>query len=211
MCKILFGGRKVERKKSENVVWHEGKVKKEDRERLLGQKGVIIWFTGLSGSGKSTIAHEVEERLYQMGKLGYVLDGDNIRHGLNGDLGFSPEDREENIRRIGEVAKLFSQLGIITMTAFISPYRKDRNRVRSLVKEGEFIEVYVKCPLDELKQRDPKGMYEKALKGEIKEFTGISAPYEEPQNPEIILETEKETIEESSKKVINYLKSKKII
>lgn len=211
MCKILFGGRKVERKKSENVVWHEGKVKKEDRERLLGQKGVIIWFTGLSGSGKSTIAHEVEERLIQMGKLGYVLDGDNIRHGLNGDLGFSPEDREENIRRIGEVAKLFSQLGIITMTAFISPYRKDRNRVRSLVKEGEFIEVYVKCPLDELKQRDPKGMYEKALKGEIKEFTGISAPYEEPQNPEIILETEKETIEESSKKVINYLKSKKII
>lgn len=211
MFKILFGGRKVERKKSENVVWHEGKVKKEDRERLLGQKGVIIWFTGLSGSGKSTIAHEVEERLYQMGKLGYVLDGDNIRHGLNGDLGFSPEDREENIRRIGEVAKLFSQLGIITMTAFISPYRKDRKRVRNLVKEGEFIEVYVKCPLDELKQRDPKGMYEKALKGEIKEFTGISAPYEEPQNPEIILETEKETIEESSKKVINYLKSKKII
>jgi len=211
MFKILFGGRKVERKKSENVVWYEGKIKKEDRERLLGQKGVIIWFTGLSGSGKSTIAHEVEERLYQMGKLGYVLDGDNIRHGLNGDLGFSPEDREENIRRIGEVAKLFSQLGIITMTAFISPYRKDRNRVRSLVKEGEFIEVYVKCPLDELKQRDPKGMYEKALKGEIKEFTGISAPYEEPQNPEIILETEKETIEESSKKVINYLKSKKII
>lgn len=211
MFKILFGGRKVERKKSENVVWHEGKVKKEDRERLLGQKGVIIWFTGLSGSGKSTIAHEVEERLYQMGKLGYVLDGDNIRHGLNGDLGFSPEDREENIRRIGEVAKLFSQLGIITMTAFISPYRKDRNRVRSLVKKGEFIEVYVKCPLDELKQRDPKGMYEKALKGEIKEFTGISAPYEEPQNPEIILETEKETIEESSKKVINYLTSKKII
>ncbi|RAO98583.1 adenylylsulfate kinase [Petrotoga sp. 9PW.55.5.1] len=201
----------MERKKSENVVWHEGKVKKEDRERLLGQKGVIIWFTGLSGSGKSTIAHEVEERLYQMGKLGYVLDGDNIRHGLNGDLGFSPEDREENIRRIGEVAKLFSQLGIITMTAFISPYRKDRKRVRNLVKEGEFIEVYVKCPLDELKQRDPKGMYEKALKGEIKEFTGISAPYEEPQNPEIILETEKETIEESSKKVINYLKSKKII
>jgi adenylylsulfate kinase len=211
MCKILFGGRKVERKKSENVVWYEGKIKKEDRERLLGQKGVIIWFTGLSGSGKSTIAHEVEERLYQMGKLGYVLDGDNIRHGLNGDLGFSPEDREENIRRIGEVAKLFSQLGIITMTAFISPYRKDRNRVRSLVKKGEFIEVYVKCPLDELKQRDPKGMYEKALKGEIKEFTGISAPYEEPQNPEIILETEKETIEESSKKVINYLTSKKII
>lgn len=211
MFKILFGGRKVERKKSENVVWYEGKIKKEDRERLLGQKGVIIWFTGLSGSGKSTIAHEVEERLYQMGKLGYVLDGDNIRHGLNGDLGFSPEDREENIRRIGEVAKLFSQLGIITMTAFISPYRKDRNRVRSLVKKGEFIEVYVKCPLDELKQRDPKGMYEKALKGEIKEFTGISAPYEEPQNPEIILETEKETIEESSKKVINYLKSKKII
>jgi len=206
-----LGGIKVERKKSENVVWHAGKVKKEDRERLLGQKGVILWFTGLSGSGKSTIAHELEERLLKMGKLSYVLDGDNIRHGLNGDLGFSPEDREENIRRIGEVAKLFSDLGIITMTAFISPYKKDRQRVRELVKDGEFIEIYVKCPLDELKNRDPKGMYEKAMKGEIKNFTGISAPYEEPENPELILNTDVESIDESVEKVIEYLRNNDII
>lgn len=146
-----------------------------------------------------------------MEKLSYVLDGDNIRHGLNGDLGFSPQDREENIRRIGEVAKLFADLGIITMTAFISPYKKDRQRVRELVKEGEFVEIYVKCPLDELKSRDPKGMYEKAIKGEIKNFTGISAPYEEPENPELILNTDVESIDESVEKVIEYLKNNVII
>ncbi|PNR97048.1 adenylyl-sulfate kinase [Petrotoga sp. 9PWA.NaAc.5.4] len=201
----------MERKKSENVVWHEGKIKKEDRERFLRQKGVILWLTGLSGSGKSTIAHELEYRLLNMGHLAYVLDGDNIRHGLNGDLGFSPQDREENIRRIGEVAKLFADLGIIAITAFISPYKKDRQRVRSLVKEDEFVEIYVKCSIDVLKQRDTKGMYEKALRGEIKEFTGVSAPYEEPENPELVLNTEKESVEESVNKVLEYLKNKKII
>ena len=197
--------------KAKNIVWHEGKVKKEDREKLLGQKGVIIWLTGLPASGKSTIAHELEWRLLEMGKLAYVLDGDNIRHGLNSDLGFSPEDRKENIRRIGEVAKLFADAGIITITAFISPYREDRRRARSLVKEGEFIEVFVKCPLEVLIKRDPKSLYKKALAGEIKEFTGISAPYEEPENPEIVVETDKETVEESVGKILSYLKEKKII
>ncbi|PLV56400.1 adenylyl-sulfate kinase [Thermotoga sp. SG1] len=194
-----------------HIIWHEGKVKKEDREKLLGQKGVVIWLTGLSGAGKSTIAHELEWRLLEMGKLAYVLDGDNIRHGLNSDLGFSPEDRKENIRRISEVAKLFADAGIITITAFISPYKEDRKRARSLLAEGEFIEVYVKCPLEVLIKRDPKGLYKKALAGEIKEFTGISAPYEEPEDPEIILETDKETVEESVEKILNYLKERGVI
>lgn len=207
----MDGGIALERNKPKNVFWHEGKIKKEDREKLLGQKGVIVWFTGLSASGKSTIACEVERRLFEKKKLAYVLDGDNIRHGLNKDLGFSPEDREENIRRIGEVAKLFSDAGLIALTAFISPYKKDREKVRYLVKKGEFIEVYVKCPIDVLKKRDPKGMYEKALRGEIKEFTGISAPYEEPDNPELILETDKETIDQSVNKVMEYLKAQGII
>ncbi|AJG40177.1 adenylylsulfate kinase [Thermotoga sp. RQ7] len=197
--------------KAKNIVWHEGKVKKEDREKLLGQKGVVVWLTGLSGAGKSTIAHELEWRLLEMGKLAYVLDGDNIRHGLNSDLGFSPEDRKENIRRISEVAKLFADAGLITITAFISPYREDRKRARNLLKEGEFIEVYVKCPLDVLIERDPKGLYKKALAGEIKEFTGISAPYEEPEDPELVVETDKESIEESVNKILNYLREKGII
>ncbi len=197
--------------KSENVVWHDGKVTKADREKLLKQKGVLVWFTGLPSSGKSTVSREVEKRLYEMGKLVYVLDGDNIRHGLNGNLGFSPEDRKENIRRIGEVAKLFTDAGIITLTAFISPYKADRDRVRKLLKDNEFIEVYVKCPVDICVKRDPKGMYKRALNGEIKEFTGISAPYEEPENPEIILETDKENVEKSAQKIIDYLKLHLII
>ena len=197
--------------KSKHIYWHEGRVTKEDRERLLNQKGVVIWLTGLPASGKSTIARELEWRLYNMGKLTYVLDGDNIRHGLNSDLGFSPEDRRENIRRIGEVAKLFADAGIITITSFISPYREGRDRARSLLKEGEFIEVYLKCPLEVLIERDPKGLYKKALAGEIKEFTGISAPYEEPLNPEIVLETDRETVEESTEKIISYLKKHGII
>jgi len=197
--------------KSKYIYWHEGRVTKEDREKLLKQKGVVIWLTGLPASGKSTIARELEWRLYNMGKLAYVLDGDNIRHGLNSDLGFSPEDRKENIRRIGEVAKLFADAGIITITSFISPYREDRERARKLLKEGEFIEVYLKCPLEVLIERDPKGLYKKALAGEIKEFTGISAPYEEPLNPEIVLETDKETVEESTEKIISYLKEHGII
>ncbi len=197
--------------KSKNVVWHDGKVTKADREKLLKQKGVLVWFTGLPSSGKSTVSREVEKQLYEMGKLVYVLDGDNIRHGLNANLGFSPEDRKENIRRISEVAKLFADAGVITLTAFISPYKADRERARKLLKDDEFIEVYVKCPVNVCVERDPKGMYKKAINGEIKEFTGISAPYEEPENPEIVLETDKESVGESARKVINYLKTHGVI
>ena len=188
-----------------NITWHAGEIAKEDREKFLGQKGVVIWFTGLSGSGKSTLAHAVESRLFENGNLCYVLDGDNIRHGLNKNLGFSPQDREENIRRIGEVAKLFADAGVITMTAFISPYRADRQKARELMKQGEFIEVYAKVPLDVAEQRDPKGLYKKARACEIKEFTGISAPYEEPDNPEIVIDTSELTLEESADKIISYL------
>jgi adenylylsulfate kinase len=171
--------------KATNITWHKSALSKLDREKLLHHKGVVIWFTGLPSSGKSTIAHAVEEELFARGHLSYVLDGDNVRHGLNKNLGFSPEDREENIRRIGEVARLFAQAGIITMTAFISPYRKDRDKARHLLEAGEFIEVLVKVSLEEAEERDPKGLYKKARAGEIKEFTGISAPYEEPLNPEL--------------------------
>jgi len=188
------------------IIPHQGNIKKEDRQRQKGHKSVILWFTGLSGSGKSTLAHAVEEKLFEMGIHTYVLDGDNIRTGLNRDLGFSAEDREENIRRIGEVAKLFVDAGIVTLTAFISPYKKDRELVRNLVEEGEFIEIYVKCPLEICEQRDVKGLYKKARAGIIKNFTGIDDPYEEPENPEIIVETDKETLGESVNKIINYLK-----
>jgi len=197
--------------KATNITWHEGAITKLDRERLLNQKGVVVWFTGLSSSGKSTIARAVEERLFELGHLSYVLDGDNIRHGLNKNLGFSPEDREENIRRIGEVAKLFADGGIISMTAFISPYRKDRNRARSLVGDGAFIEVYVKVSLDRAEERDPKGLYKKARAREIPEFTGISAPYEEPIDPEIVLDTDILNVDQSKDMVIRYLIEKKII
>ncbi|MFC2092108.1 adenylyl-sulfate kinase, partial [Elusimicrobiota bacterium] len=157
--------------KATNITWHKGALAKENREELLDQKGVVIWFTGLSGSGKSTIARAVEDELFSRGSLAYVLDGDNIRHGLNKNLGFSPQDRQENIRRIGEVAKLFTDAGIIAITAFISPYMKDRDEVRDFLKAGEFIEVFVKVPLDVAEQRDPKGLYKKARAGEIPEFT----------------------------------------
>jgi adenylylsulfate kinase len=198
-------------KKATNVVWHSHKVKREDREKLLNQKGVILWFTGLSGSGKSTIANEVANKLHELNKLAYVLDGDNIRHGLNKNLGFSPEDRAENIRRISEVANLFVDSGIITLTAFISPYGKDRDFCRELAGEGRFIEIFVKASINTCESRDPKGLYKKARSGEIKEFTGISAPYEEPLKPEIILDADNQTIEEETEKVINYLKEKDII
>ena len=192
--------------KVDNIVWHESKIKKEDRQRLNGHKSCILWFTGLSGSGKSTLANEVEKELHQMGIRSYVLDGDNIRHGLNNNLGFSPEDRKENIRRIGEVSKLFVDAGLFTLTAFISPYREDREMVRQLVGPNEFVEIYVKCALEECERRDPKGLYEKARNGEIKEFTGISAPYEAPLRPELIIESDKLTIEQSVHKVIDFLK-----
>ncbi len=191
----------MRKQKATNITWHAHKVSREEREKLLNQKGVVLWFTGLSGSGKSTLANEVAYRLHKKGKLTYVLDGDNIRHGLNKDLGFTPEDRTENIRRISEVANLFADAGVITLTAFISPYRKDRNFCRSLLQD-RFMEIYTKAPLEVCEERDPKGLYKKARAGEIKEFTGIDAPYEPPENPELIIETDKETIEESADKVI---------
>jgi len=193
----------MEEQKATNVVWHDHKVERVERERLLRQKGVVLWFTGLSGSGKSTIANEVSYKLHKMGRLSYILDGDNIRHGLNKDLGFSPGDRKENIRRISEVANLFADAGFITITAFISPYRVDRDFCRNLVGEGRFIEIFAKASLDTCEKRDPKGMYKKVRAGIIKEFTGISAPYEEPLNPELVIDTDKESIEGCTDKVID--------
>ena len=197
--------------KSKNITWHESGISKKDREEQNGHKGVVIWLTGLSGSGKSTIAVELQAQLFENNAQVFILDGDNIRHGLNKDLGFSPEDREENIRRIGEVAKLFTDAGMIAITSFISPYRKDRDANRELLPEGEFIEVYVKAPLDVCEKRDPKGLYKKARAGVIPEFTGISAPYEESEDPEIIIDTDKLSVEESANKIIDYLRKKKII
>jgi len=199
------------KQKATNVTWHEHTITQEHREQLLNQKGAVLWFTGLSGSGKSTVANEVAYQLHQQGKLTYVLDGDNIRHGLNKNLGFSPEDRAENIRRISEVANLFCDAGIITMTAFISPYQKDRNICRQLVGEGRFFEIHVMACLDTCEQRDPKGLYKKARSGEIKEFTGISAPYEVPDKPELIIDTDKYNVEESAQLVIQKLQESKIL
>lgn len=193
--------------KATNITWHAGQIGKADRERLMGQKGVVIWYTGMSASGKSTLARAVEERLFELGHLSYVLDGDNIRHGLNKNLGFSPEDREENIRRIGEVAKLFAEAGVIVMTAFISPYRKDRQIARDLLKPGEFMEVFVDAPLAVLEQRDPKGLYKKARAGEIKEFTGISAPYEAPEKPELHLHTDQHDLNQCVELVLEHLRA----
>jgi len=197
--------------KATNITWHHANITRAERELLLNQKGVVIWFTGLSASGKSTIAHTVEEKLYDRGILTYVLDGDNIRHGLNKNLGFSPEDREENIRRIGEVGKLFADAGIIAMTAFISPYQADREKARQLHEPGKFIEVFVDAPLSVLEERDPKGLYKKARAGQIPEFTGISAPYEAPENPEFHLDTSKMNVAECADAVIQYLEAQEII
>jgi len=194
-----------------NITWHEAIITKEDRQKLNNHKSLVVWFTGLSGAGKSTLASEVEKLLHKQRVNTYILDGDNIRHGLNKDLGFQPEDRKENIRRIGEVSRLFVDAGIITLVAFISPYREDRQMVRSLFKEGEFLELYVKCSLTECQNRDPKGLYKKALNGEIKGFTGVDAPYEAPLKADLIVETDKHSIEESVKQIINFLKNKKYI
>ncbi len=194
-----------------HVVWHECLVKRCDRNCLNNHKSGLVWFTGLSAAGKSTIAHAVEKELHDRGIRTYVLDGDNIRHGLNANLGFSPEDRKENIRRIGEVAKLMADAGVLTFAAFISPYREDRDAVRGLFKDDNFIEIYVKCSAEECERRDPKGQYKKARAGIIKNYTGISAPYEEPLTPELIIDTEKLCLEESTKCVIEYLRNKKII
>ncbi len=194
--------------KATNIKWHHGKITKVDRVKLLNQKGVTIWLTGLSGSGKSTIAVELEHALIENRHQAYILDGDNIRHGLNKNLGFSPEDRTENIRRIGEVAKLFTDASIITIAAFISPYREGRDAVRKLLNDGEFIEVYVECPLDVCEERDTKGLYKKARAGEVKDFTGISAPYEKPLNPELTIDSSKLSVEESTREILNYLEEK---
>ncbi|MCY3018759.1 MAG: adenylyl-sulfate kinase [Planctomycetota bacterium] len=192
--------------RSPDVVWHKTKIAADDRALRNGHTGAVIWLTGLSASGKSTIAMELENELFHHGLNTYVLDGDNVRHGLCGDLGFSPKDRTENIRRVGELAHLMVDAGLIVITTFISPYREDRARVRRILEGKDFIEVYVQCPLDVCKQRDPKGLYKKALAGQVKEFTGISAPYEEPLNPELVLETDKLTVAECVTQIMDYLK-----
>ena len=197
--------------KATNITWQTNDITKKDREKAAGHRGAIVWFTGLSGSGKSTLALGLERMLLERGCRSYVLDGDNVRHGLNKNLGFSPEDREENIRRIGEVAHLFADAGVIAVTAFISPYAKDRKGARDLADEGDFVEAYCRCSLDACEERDPKGLYKKARAGEIKQFTGIDAPYEAPENPEVILDTDHETLEESLAGIISYLEKKNII
>ena len=197
--------------KATNITWHQADITKANRETQNGHKAVVIWFTGLSGSGKSTLARAVENALHAAGCRTYVLDGDNVRHGLNKDLGFSPADREENIRRIGEVANLFTQAGVIAMTAFISPYRADRDKARQIAGDGNFVEVYVKCALEVCEERDPKGLYKKARAGELKEFTVISAPYEEPESAELVVDTGTESLGESAEKVLTYLRQKGLI
>ena len=197
--------------KATNVTWHAHTVSKEERCKLNGHKGAVLWFTGLSACGKSTIANEVDFKLNQRGKHTYVLDGDNIRMGLNKNLGFSAEDRAENIRRIGEVAKLFASAGTITLTAFISPYRADRDKVRELMPAGEFIEVYVNASLETCEKRDPKGLYKKARAGEIKNFTGISDPYEAPEKAELILDSDNKDINQLADEVIAYLEKQGIL
>lgn len=197
--------------RSENVVWHDGAVSRADREELNGHKGAVLWLTGLSGSGKSTLANAVAARLHALGCRTYVCDGDNVRHGLCGDLGFSAEDRRENIRRVGELVRLFLDAGMVTLTAFISPYKEDRERARALVPQGDFIEVYCDTPLTTCEERDVKGLYTRARSGEIKEFTGISSPYEVPENPEIIVPTGSESLEACVGMVIQFLAEKEVI
>lgn len=196
---------------TKNVIWQNLAVTKEDRNRLNQHRSAVVWLTGLSGAGKSTLANAVDVKLFHRNVRSYVLDGDNIRHGLNRGLGFSERDRRENIRRIGEVAKLFVDSGLITLAAFISPFHEDRKRLRQLFAEGEFIEVYVKCALAECERRDPKGLYKKARNGDLKEFTGISSPYEIPLCPEIVIDTEQVSIEEGANMIIDYLRQKNII
>ena len=194
-----------------DIIPHEFSVTTGMREELNGHRGAVVWCTGLSGSGKSSIAHELDLQLNRRGVHSYVLDGDNVRAGLNSDLGFSAQDREENIRRIGEVARLCADAGLLTITAFISPYRRDRDKARALLPEGRFIEVYIKCPLEVAEARDPKGMYKKARAGEIEQFTGVSDPYEEPLNPEIVVDTSGTDIETGVHTIIAYLCKNSII
>lgn len=197
--------------KSSNVVWHQSTVSRKRREEKNQHKSVVLWFTGLSGSGKSTLAHAVEEQLYQLGLNTFVLDGDNVRHGLNKDLGFNDQDRKENIRRISEAAKLMLEAGIITLTAFISPFKEEREMARSLMPHGDFIEIHCYCPLEVCEKRDVKGLYKRARNGEIKDFTGISSPYEAPVKPELKIDTNAQTLEEGAQKVIALLRERHIL
>lgn len=207
-----FGAGMIYKKQeSKNVVWHDHKVSKEDRVRLKGHNPAVLWLTGLSGAGKSTVANELEENLHRMGVHTYLLDGDNVRHGLCKDLGFSDEDREENIRRIGEVSKLFADSGIMVITAFISPFKKDRELVRTILPEGEFVEIFVDAPLEVCEQRDPKALYKKARKGEIKSFTGIDSPYEAPEAPEVHVKTDKHSVSECVQRILKYLKDNRYV
>lgn len=194
-----------------DIVWHHAAVTRCQREQLNGHRAAVVWFTGLSGSGKSTLAHAVEEKLFGMGCRTFVFDGDNVRHGLCGDLGFSEADRRENIRRIGAMTRLFVEAGVIALTAFISPFRADREKVRSLVPQGDFIEIYCRCPLNVCESRDSKGLYRRAQAGEIKEFTGISSPYEIPENPELIVDTGSESLEACVAKVLSHLLARGIV
>ncbi len=197
--------------KTENVIWHSATVTRERRRQLNGHQSFVLWFTGLSGSGKSTLAHAVEEHLHQAQCRTFVFDGDNVRHGLCSDLGFGEEDRKENIRRIGEMTRLFVEAGVIAMTAFISPFREERQRVRSLFAPGEFIEVYCDCSLEVCEERDVKGLYAKARAGLIPNYTGISSPYEAPGSPEIRVRTDQENLEQSIDHVLRYLRERKLI
>ncbi|MCP3740239.1 adenylyl-sulfate kinase [Rossellomorea sp. BNER] len=197
--------------KVENIVWHNSSIAKIERHEKNKHQSFVLWFTGLSASGKSSVANALAHTLFEKGKQVYVLDGDNIRHGLNHDLGFNEQDRKENIRRIGEVSKLFIDSGQIVLTAFISPYREDRDSVRKIVEKDEFLEIYVKCSIEECEKRDPKGLYKKARNKEITQFTGISAPYEEPLEPEIVLDTEKFSIEQCVDQLIDALNAKHLI
>ena len=199
------------KQKATNIVWHPGAVTRADREELNGHRGCTVWLTGLSGSGKSTIAVALEKELWARGVRAYILDGDNIRHGLNKNLGFSPTDRTENIRRIGEVAKLFTDAGMVALTAFISPYRADRDQVRAIMQPGDFIEVFVDCPVETCEARDVKGLYKKARAGEIPEFTGVSAPYEPPLEPELVIRTGDQSVEASVGQILVCLEQRGLI
>ena len=197
--------------KTQNTIYHNATVTRERRNQLNKHKSTVVWFTGLSGSGKSTLAHSVEEELYKLGCRTFVLDGDNVRHGLSSNLTFNDDDRKENIRRIGEAAKLIMEAGVIAVTAFISPFKKDRNLVRQLLPQGDFVEIYCNASLEACESRDVKGLYKRARAGEIKNYTGIDSPYEAPSNPELVIDTESESLEESVAKVIDFLKFKEVI